>query len=69
MFLCKTEHQTAGFVDILFYLFIYFIKRLINSVSPVAACPREGVLPRLKPDCAGVGRQAEPGHVAGGLAL
>ena len=53
------------------YLFIYFIsfykKRLI--VSPVAACPREGVLPGLEPDCAGVGRQAEPGYVAGGLAL
>ena len=35
----------------------------------LAARPREGVLPRLQPDGAGVGREAEPGHVAGRLAV
>ena len=33
------------------------------------ACPREGVLPGLEPDGACVGRQDEPGHLAGGLAM
>ena len=35
----------------------------------LAARPREGVLPRLQPDGPGVGWEAEPGHLAGSLAV
>ncbi len=40
-----------------------------NSPLSFSAGTREGLLPRLQPDGARVRRQAEPGHVAGRLAL
>ena len=40
-----------------------------GNVFSISACPRQGLLPGLQPHGPGLGREAEPGHLAGGLAL
>ena len=45
-------------------IFLDFCKLFV-----IAARPREGVLPRLQPHRPGVGREAQPRHLAGSLAV
>ena len=42
---------------------------MIQCLLSFAARARQGLLPGLQPDGAGVGRQAEPGDVAGRVAV
>ena len=44
-----------------------FSKMVILSAP--TACPCESLLPGVEPDGAGVGREVEPGDLAGGLAV
>ena len=61
------RHSCEGPDDMVMKYFSHLT--FVEIFFSVAARPREGVLPRLQPHRPRVGREAEPRHLAGSLAV